>query len=116
MGALTQDEKNALNTTRLLFGENARDTKEFFESIGIQAVIAYSKNEKIIVPFIGEITLNYEGDELTDKGRVAKVAASFIPSPFLLRNIGQLQDKETTDAEKILLSRFQSVFKEKLKT
>jgi hypothetical protein len=115
VAALTQEEKNALNLTRLIFGKNAHDTKEFFESIGIQAVISYSKGDKIIIPFIGEISVKYVGDELTDKGRVAKLETFFTPSPFLIRNVGQIQDEASTDAEKILMSRFQAVFKEKLK-
>jgi hypothetical protein len=115
VAALTPEEKDALNLTRLIFGKNAHDTKEFFESIGIHAVLAYSKGDKIIIPFIGEISVKYAGDELTDKGRVAKVETSFTPSPFLIRNVGQIQDEASTDAERILMSRFQAVFKEKLK-
>jgi hypothetical protein len=115
VAALTQEEKNALNLTRLIFGKNARDTKEFFESLGIQAVLAYSKGDKIIIPFIGEVILKYTGDELTDKGRVAKLETFFKPSPFLVRNAGQIADEVSTDAERILMSRFQAVFKEKLK-
>lgn len=115
MATLSQEEKNALNLTRLIFGKNAHDTKEFFESIGIQAVLSYSKGDKIIIPFIGEISVRYVGDELSDKGRVAKLETFFTPSPFLIRNVGQIQDETSTDAEKILMSRFQAVFKEKLK-
>jgi hypothetical protein len=115
VAALTQEEKNTLNLTRLIFGKNARDTKEFFESIGIQAVLSYSKGDKIVIPFIGEVSVKYAGDELTYKGRVAKLETFFTPSPFLIRNVGQIQDETSTDAEKILMSRFQTVFKEKLK-
>jgi hypothetical protein len=115
MATLTSNEKIALNSTRLLFGKNYHDTKEFFESIGIQAVLNYVKGEKIVIPFIGEIDLSYDGDEMTEKGRVAKLKTSFTPSPFLIRNVGQIQDKEPTDAEKILMSRFQAVFKDRIK-
>ena len=115
MPALTLSEKTALNSTRLIFGKNTHDTKEFFESIGIQAVLNYAKGEKIIIPFIGEIELSYDGDEMTEKGRVAKLKSSFTPSPFLIRNVGQIQDKEPTDAEKILMNRFHAVFKERIK-
>jgi hypothetical protein len=115
VAALTREEKDALNLTRLVFGKNSHDTQEFFESIGIQAVISYSKGDKIIIPFIGEISVKYTGDELTDKGRVAKLETRFTPSPFLIRNIGQVQDEASTDAEKILMSRFKAVFKGKLK-
>jgi hypothetical protein len=115
MAALTLEEKNTINLIRLIFGKNAHDTKEFFESIGIQAILSYSKGDKIIVPFIGEISVKYAGDELTDKGRVAKLETTFTPSPFLVRNVGQVQDEADTDAEKILMARFQNVFKDKLK-
>ena len=115
MADLTLGEKTALNSTRLIFGKNSRDTKEFFESLGIQAVLNYVKGEKIIIPFIGEIEILYAGDEMTEKGRVAKLKTDFTPSPFLIRNVGQIQDEEPTDAEKILMSRFQAVFKERLK-
>jgi hypothetical protein len=115
MAALTLNEKTALNSTRLLFGKNSHDTKEFFESFGIQAVLNYVKGEKIVIPFIGEIEISYDGDEMTEKGRVAKLKTSFTPSPFLIRNVGQIQDKESTDAEKILMNRFQAVFKDRIK-
>jgi hypothetical protein len=115
MAALTFDEKTALNSTRLIFGKNSHDTKEFFESIGIQAILNYAKGEKIVIPFIGEIEVSYDGDEMTEKGRLAKLKTNFTPSPFLIHNVGQIQDKESTDAEKILMNRFQAVFKERIK-
>jgi hypothetical protein len=115
MAALTPEEKTALNSIRLLFGKNSHDVKELFESIGIQAVLAYVKGEKLVIPFIGEINISYSGDVMTEKGRVATLDTTFTPSPFLIRNIGQIQDKEPTDAEKILINRFQSVFKERIK-
>ena len=115
MAVLTPCEKTALNSTRLLFGKNSRDTKEFFESIGIHAILNYVKGEKIVIPFIGELEVVYDGDILNEKGRVAKLKTNFTPSPFLIRNIGQIQDKECSDAEKILMSRFQAVFKDRMK-
>jgi hypothetical protein len=115
MAVLTVSEKTALNSTRLIFGKNSHDTKEFFESVGIQAVLNYVKGEKIVIPFIGEIEISYKGDEMTEKGRVARLRTSFTPSPFFIRNLGQIQDKEATDAEKILINRFQPVFKERIR-
>jgi len=114
MAVLTPGEKTALNSTRLIFGKNTHDVKEFFESVGIQAVLNYAKGEKIIIPFIGELEISYDGDEITDKGRIAKLKTVFTPSAFLIRNVGQIQDKESTDAEKILMGRFQNVFKERI--
>ena len=115
MAKLTPDEITALNSTRIVFGKNSRETQEFFESLGIQAILNYSKGEKLVIPFIGEIEVRYKGDEITEKGRVAKLETVFTPSPFLIRNIGQVEDEEPTDAEKILIRRFRAVFKERLK-
>lgn len=114
MAALTQEEKNAVNITRLIFWKSDHDTKEFFESVGIQAVLSYSKGAKIVIPFIGEVSVKYTGDKLTERDLEAGLETVFTPSPFLVRNIGQIHDKTPTDAEKILFSRFRSVFKEKL--
>ncbi len=115
MAALTLGEKNALNSTRLIFGKNSHDTKEFFESMGIQAVLNYVKGEKIVIPFIGEIEISYVWDEMTEQGRVAKLKTTFSPSSLLTRNVGQVQDKESTHAENILMTRFQVVFKERIR-
>jgi hypothetical protein len=115
MAALTSDEKAALNSIRILFGKTFSEVRELFESIGVQAVLNYTKGEKIVIPFIGEIKISYDGEEMTEKGRVAKLKTNFTPSPFLVRNAGQVQDEESTDAEKILMSRFRAVFKERIK-
>jgi len=113
MISITLDEKAALNSIRLLFGESFHEIKELFESVGIYAILNYVQNNKIVIPYIGELEVSYDGDELTEKGKVAKLKTNFIPSSFLIRNIGQIQDKEITDAEKILMNRFQLVFKER---
>jgi len=115
MAALTPNEKTALNSIRLLFGKSSNDVRELFESIGIYAILNYIKGEKLVIPFIGELDISYVGDDITEKGRVAKLKVNFTPSPFIVRNIGQIKDGEPTDAEKILMSRFQGVFKERLK-
>ena len=110
---MTPAERKAINDTRLLFGKSTSETKEFFESIGIAAVLAYMKQEPIEIPYVGTINLTYEGDEVTSKGRTANLKAEFIPSDFLVRNVGQVEDETRTDAEEILLSRLRQIFKAK---
>jgi len=96
---------------QLLFGRSANEVNELFESIGISAVLSYIKGEPITIPCIGRIRLSYEGDDLTMKGKEAKLKHEFTPSPFLVRNIGQLEDGNETEIEKILTNRFKPVFK-----
>lgn len=111
---MTTTERKAINDTRLLFGKSSTETKEFFESIGISAVLAYMKGETIEIPYVGSIQLEYEGDQVTSKGRTATLKATFTPSEFLVRNVGQVEDETKTDAEEILLSRLKQIFKNKL--
>lgn len=111
---MTATERKAINDTRLLFGKSSTETKEFFESIGISAVLAYMKGETIEIPYVGSIQLEYEGDQVTSKGRIANLKATFTPSEFLVRNVGQVEDETKTDAEEILLSRLKQIFKNKL--
>ena len=90
---MTTTERKAINDTRLLFGKSSTETKEFFESIGISAVLAYMKGETIEIPYVGSIQLEYEGDQVTSKGRTANLKATFTPSEFLIRNVGRLKTK-----------------------
>jgi hypothetical protein len=105
------EEKEAMRILQLIFGRPANEIGELFESVGISAVLSYVKKESIVIPYIGKIKLGYEGDSLTMQGKEAKLKSEFIPSPFLIRNIGQIEDNAETEIEKILMSRFKPIFK-----
>jgi hypothetical protein len=109
--ALTAEEKEAMRVLQLLFGRPANEINELFESAGISAVLSYVKGETIVVPYIGKIKLTFAGDSLTMKGKEANLKHEFIPSPFLVRNVGQVEDEAETEVEKILANRFKPVFK-----
>ncbi|MGL5913558.1 MAG: hypothetical protein ACRCZB_05280 [Bacteroidales bacterium] len=104
-----------MNDIRVLFGKPSSEIKELFESIGISMVLSYMKKEPLIIPYVGEVHIKYEGDETTSKGRKAMVSSEFVPSEFLIRNIGQVEDETKTDAENILLQRLKLIFRQKLK-
>ena len=108
---MTPEEKEAMRVLQLLFGRPANEITELFESIGIAAVLSYVKNETIVIPYIGKIKLSYEGDDLTAKGKEAKLKHEFTPSPFLVRNIGQVENDTEAEIERILANRFKPVFK-----
>ena len=108
---MTPEEREAMRVLQLLFGRPANEITELFESIGISAVLSYVKGEAIVIPFIGKVRLSYEGDDLTAKGKEARLRHEFTPSPFLVRNVGQVEDGDETEIEKILANRFKPVFK-----
>ena len=72
------------------------------------------KGETIEIPYVGSMQLEYEGDQVTSNGRTANLKATFTPSEFLVRHVGQYPDETKTDAEEILLSRLKQIFKNKL--
>lgn len=108
---MTPEEKEAMRVLQLLFGRPANEVNDLFESIGISAVLSYVKGESIVIPCIGKIKLVYGGDSLTAKGKEAQLQCEFTPSPFLIRNVGQVEDGEETEIERILANRFKPVFK-----
>jgi len=109
---LSPEEKDALRYIRLLFGKPANEVHDLFESVGIAAVLSYLKKQDIVIPYIGKIKIIYDGDNLTSKGKEAKLQCEFYPSHFMKRNIGQIEDEaDTTEVEKILVNRFKPVFK-----
>lgn len=109
-----QEERKAINDIRLFFGKSSAETKDFFESLGIAAVLSYMKGEKIVIPYLGDIQIKYKGDNVSSKGRKAVLDVKFHPSDFLYRNIGQIEDETKTDVEDILLRRLQQIFKSKM--
>lgn len=107
---LSRAEKASLNRMKLIFGRNKDITQEFFESLAVFIMMEYLEGREVVIPLLGKLTFSYEGDELLPSGRQAKISASFLPESFLIRNVGQVQDESTTDAEMILMGRIRQVF------
>jgi hypothetical protein len=59
----------------------------------------FSENESTKIPYFGELKIEYLGDKITDKGRVADLKTEFIPSPTLVKNIGQLIDVKNPNCD-----------------
>lgn len=112
MALLSLEESTALDNTCMFIGKKARDVREIFESLGVQAILNYSEGKSFVVPFLGEFKWTHTGDEVTEKGKTAIIKTDFTPSAFIVKNIGQVDDGKMTDAEKILINRFRSVFRE----
>ncbi len=103
-------EKASLNRMKLIFGRNKDVTQEFFASLAVFVMLEYLEKREIVIPLLGKLVFKYQGDEFVLSGRQAVVDATFEPDQFMIRNVGQVHDEETTDAERILLSRIRQVF------
>jgi len=107
---LSKQERSTILRMSLLFGQGFNTTKEFLESLGIFIVREYAEGREVSIPFVGNLSLTYQGDTIVKGGKQAQVDSEFTPDGFLVRNIGQIQDEETTDAQKIFLDRIKTIF------
>ena len=84
-------------TIRLLYGRDKKTLKEMLENIGIYAVMSYVESKKIVIPNIGALSIKKEG---------SNIQYNFIPSPFLIRSIGQIKNKDDSEVEGMLARRY----------
>lgn len=98
---LTQDEKLIVEELRnLANGDlNVSDVNSFLKSLMLLTLMNFSENESTKIPYFGELKIEYLGDKITDKGRVADLKVDFIPSPTLVKNIGQLIDVKNPNCD-----------------
>lgn len=106
-------EKEFVEKIHLLSGGLPyNDCRKFLESVLTLILIDFQDNSSTYIPFLGEIDVSYAGEEITRKGKQAKVDIKVEPDEFFLRNVGQSVDGDETDIEKNLKKEIQKIFKE----
>jgi hypothetical protein len=95
----SKSEKESINRLHLITGKPLHEVREFYEGLLIDFMISYMDKSPVKIPLFGEIIFKYLGDEVTKKGRRAKIDIDFIPDSFLLRTIGQIEDGDESDLE-----------------
>ena len=98
---LSQDEKLIVEELRnLANGDlNVNDVNSFLKSLMLLTLMNFSENESTTIPYFGELKIEYLGDKITDKGRIADLKVDFIPSATLVKNIGQLVDVKNPNCD-----------------
>ena len=89
---LENDERLTIEQIRNVSKLNFSDINDFFKGLMMVTVMNYSEGESTKIPYFGELKIDYNGDEIKDEGRVAKLNVVFTPANALKRNIGQLID------------------------
>jgi hypothetical protein len=92
-------ERDTIEKVRLISGSTSEQSKDFFESFITYIVLNYMEGKETIVPYLGVIKLNYEGDEIVKNGKEAKVSLEFIPNSNIKKIVGQIADGEETEIE-----------------
>lgn len=110
----SKKEKEAVHRLHLLTGKPHHEVREFYEGILLDFLLRYLEKEPAYMPLFGEIYFHYLGDEVSPKGRKAKIDIDFSPSEFLVRTIGQIEDGEESDLEVHLKDRIHRALEERL--
>ena len=98
---LSQNEKLIVEELRnLANGDlNVNDVNSFLKSLMLLTLMNFSENESTTIPYFGELKIEYLGDKITDKGRIADLKVDFVPSATLIKNIGQLVDVKNPNCD-----------------
>ena len=110
----SKQERESLNKIHLLSGRSYEDVRDVYEGFLYSAILSYLEKEPFILPFFGEMDIHYIKDIITKEGREAEIDVDFQPSKFLKRIIGQIEDNEESDLEKMLKDQIYEVFNEML--
>ena len=108
---MNRNDRESLLTLAALSNQSYETTRQVLEGLSIALLLAYHDEQPFHIPEIGEFSADYVGEEVTPKGRQAKVTITLNPDSFFLRNIGQIEDGEPGD----LVSRYQKRIRTLLK-
>lgn len=96
---LNADEKITIELIRNLSKQNTSDINDYFKGLLLCTLMNYAENEPTVIPYFGTLNIKYNGDKNTQEGRIADLDVEFIPSPSLVRNVGQLIDAKNPNCE-----------------
>lgn len=97
--------KETLEKLHLISGFTIENIREVFESFLTLIVLNYLEGKETDIPFLGKFKLEYKGDRMNKKGKQAIVELNFKASDTLLKNIGQIEDKEQSDVAEMLIKK-----------
>lgn len=111
---LSNKGKETIERLNLLSGVGKENTRNFFESLLTLITVDYLDGESTYLPFIGNVSITYKGDRYEGDVKKAILELDIEPDDVLTKNIGQIQDGDEPDIEKIFEKRLQNALNEKL--
>lgn len=109
---LSKNEREVFQKVHLLSGKSYEEVKEVMEGFIYLGVLSYLEKEPVVIPFFGELSIDFIKDIVVQEGREAELDFQFEPSKFLARTIGQIEDKDESDLEKMLKGKIHSSLEE----
>lgn len=101
---MTNSDKSTIKEIRSLTGLNENQVSAVFKALAYVIGIGnYQNNESITIPYFGNFKLNYDGDEIIDGDRKAKVSGFFSLHETLKKNVGIIEDYRETGDDNLIL-------------
>ena len=110
----SKSEREILHRIHLLSGKSYEEVRDVFEGMLYLSVLSYLEKEPVVIPFFGEFDIKYVRDTVTKGGREAELDVDFTPNKFLKRTIGQIEDKDESDMEKMLKDKIHTIISDLL--
>ena len=99
---ITQKNKLTIEKMHLISGESKSSIRNLFESLLVLLVLNHMEGELTNIPFIGTLSIEYIDEKITNGKKEANIKVKLNPDSNLIKNVGQVQDKEECDIEKMI--------------
>ena len=111
---LNEFEKNLVQEISVISGTPEMQVREVLEFTFLRQIEQYIETGEVNLPFIGKCKIEYLGDEYVAGPKLAKVKIETIPSPLLLRVVGEAEDGESAIIENLLQGKIKVAFQSTL--
>ncbi len=111
---VTTDNKSSIEKIHLLSGENKQKIRTFFEALISVILLDYIEGESTNIPFLGTLSIKYKGEKIINGKKEADIQVELEPENNLIKNVGQVQDEEECDIEKMIKTRIREALRKYL--
>lgn len=89
---LNSFEKDLVQEISTLSGYSPAIVREVLEFTFIRQIEQYFADNKLPVPFLGELLVKFKGDEFVNGEKDAIIDTTFLPSSILKTVVGEIED------------------------
>ena len=111
---LSDFERTLIKEISTISDQSELAIREVLEYTLLRQAEQLLNGEPIIIPFLGELSVQYDGDDFEAGNRVARVKATFVASDLLKRLIGDVEDGESSILEDLLASKMKVALQQQL--
>jgi hypothetical protein len=105
---LSDFETTTIQELHLLSGLSESVIQEVLEYVFIRQMEQLLEGAVISIPFIGKLTISYDGDDYIGGTKVAKLSTELTASGLLKRVVGEIQDDDSDILSQLMQRKIKS--------